>query len=96
MGGGGGGGGGAGLGLNYRNTEKKYSKSSSSEPLGSGAWTMVCSMAWWSFTKFVQMPSPGSKVAPPQGVPSLNHRKIYKNIQNFFRTTRFRCLKFGM
>ena len=38
---------------------KTYSKSSSAEPLSSGAGYLVYSIAWWSFTKFIQMVAPG-------------------------------------
>ena len=44
---------------------------------------MVCSIAWWSFTKFVQTKVPGSKVAPGQGskVRTMEmHRNILKNL----------------
>ena len=56
-------------------SKMKYtSKSSSPELLGSGASNLVCSIAWWSFTKFVQTKVPGSKMAPRQGVLGSNHR----------------------
>ena len=42
---------------------------------------MVCSIAWWSFTKFVQTKVPGSKMAQRQGVLGLNHRNAKKYIQ---------------
>ena len=67
---GGGGGGGGVLGSKMKYT----SKSSSPELLGSGAGNLVCSIAWWSFTKFVQTKVPGSKMAPRQGVLGSNHR----------------------
>ena len=44
---------------------------------------MVCSIAWWSFTKFVQTKVPGSEVAPGQGskVRTMEmHRNILKNL----------------
>ena len=43
------------LNLNHRNTSNNiFKKSSSLEPLGSDARNLVCGVAWWSFTKFVQ------------------------------------------
>ena len=59
-----------GLGLKNEVT----SKSSSPELLGSGALNLVCSIAWWSLTKFVQTKVSRSKMAPPQGVLGSDHR----------------------
>ena len=43
---------------------KYTSKSSSPELIGSVASNLVCSISWWSFTKFVQIKVPESKMAP--------------------------------
>ena len=60
-------------GLGFKN--EIYLKSSSPELLDSGACNLVCSIAWWSFTKSVQTKVPESKMAPRQGVLGSNHRK---------------------
>ena len=59
---------------------------------------MVCSIAWWSLTKFVQMKVPGSKMALRQWIqfPTIElHKKKYSKIF-FFRTVWLRYMKFGM
>ena len=45
-----------------------------SEPFGSNAWNIVCSIAYLSCTKFVQMKVSGSKMAPPNWLLGLNFR----------------------
>ena len=64
----------------FLGSKMKYTSKFAPELLGSGAWNLVCSIAWWFFTKFVQTKVPGSKMAPRQGVLGSNHRNIFKNL----------------
>ena len=58
------------------------------KPLGLGSIYVICSIALWTSTKFVQMVALGSKMALRRRVLCL---KIF-----FSRTAWLRCLKFGM
>ena len=72
-----------------------YTKKSSSQELGSDALSLVYSISFWSYTKFVQMVAPGSKMALLKGVFSMNYIHCTRNIFKYLlkdRLAQLLCL----